>query len=375
MATREERKELLDHARKIAAAAAKGDLKQLKSLCKANKEAAEQPHGIFAACHAGQPEAVAFFLDRGMNVNLRRLGDCAYTPLTRAIHQGKHDPWTPGHQAVVELLIDRGADVNLAASPGDYSPIAVAANRGFREVVDLLRKHGAGLNIFDAAITADLGRVKSILKKKPAEAKSLLRGKFGITTPLKRCLQSHLGDNDPAALKRLVQIAELLIAHGCPVSETEINGEKIDSPLPGHPVLTKVVLKAGGDPTRALGVAVFHGDFETLRLMIDAGADVNRIVEPRHGNPLLHECVRWGRLEAAQILLAAKADPNIANARGWTAAHYAARRGVSVDVLKCLLDGGADFRVKDEAGRTPLDIATGRNRAKLVAWMKANAGN
>ena len=48
-----------------------------------------------------------------------------------------------------------------------------------------------------------------------------------------------------------------------------------------------------------------------MRVLIDAGVDVN--IEDDEGYRPMHLVAKWDHFEAAEILLAAKADVNIAN--------------------------------------------------------------
>ena len=50
-----------------------------------------------------------------------------------------------GHQAVVELLLNRGADPNLAV-PGDGNPLIMAAREGHTQIVQLLLDRGANID-------------------------------------------------------------------------------------------------------------------------------------------------------------------------------------------------------------------------------------
>ena len=67
----------------------------------------------------------------------------------------------------------------------------------------------------------------------------------------------------------------------------------------------------------------------------------------------LHEAAAWGRLEIAQLLLDAGADPNAYKEGGYRPLHYAAYNE-HPDVVKLLLEYGADASLKDDIGNTPL---------------------
>jgi ankyrin repeat protein len=158
----------------------------------------------------------------------------------------------------------------------------------------------------------------------------------------------------------------------------------------------KVLLDGGAivdakDPTfqqTALMVAVREGHAEVVRLLIDRGANVNaktrtgetpgwvlpnsvpgfghgigivrgglpdrgsRYTIPGALTPLLY-AARDGRLEAARILVAAKANVNDTDANGITPLLMAITNN-QMETARFLLDHGADINAMDWYGRTPL---------------------
>ena len=60
------------------------------------------------------------------------------------------------------------------------------------------------------------------------------------------------------------------------------------------------------------------------------------------------------------------------NARGWggrTAAHLAAERNTGPKTLALLVESGADLAVRDDDGRTPLEIAKLNGKTRLADWI------
>ena len=85
---------------------------------------------IQEAAEDGNIKVVKQHLAAGVDVNVNRFG---ITPLHHAAR------W--GHKKMVELLIEKGADVNAKEDDGD-TPLDLAISRNRTETADLLRKHG-----------------------------------------------------------------------------------------------------------------------------------------------------------------------------------------------------------------------------------------
>lgn len=96
---------------------------------------------IFEAVEAGRVSAVKKFLDDGVDVNIRN--DAGNTPLISASF--------PSHarKDVIDLLLDRGADINAKSSFG-LTALHEAASQGNKEVVSRLIERGADVNAKDS---------------------------------------------------------------------------------------------------------------------------------------------------------------------------------------------------------------------------------
>jgi uncharacterized protein len=83
------------------------------------------------------------------------------------------------------------------------------------------------------------------------------------------------------------------------------------------------------------------------------------------GNTLLHLAARAGAIDDMQILVAAKADPNIRGDIGNTPLHSAALHG-QVEAVRRLLGHGANPNIVNDFYETALDVAeTNSAAAKL----------
>ncbi len=93
--------------------------------------------GLIRAADRGHVEIIEELLKTDIDINhVNRLG---WTALLEAIILGDGGP---RHTAVVRLLVEAGADVNLADSDG-VTPLAHAERRGFEEIIAILETAGA----------------------------------------------------------------------------------------------------------------------------------------------------------------------------------------------------------------------------------------
>jgi ankyrin repeat protein len=85
---------------------------------------------FFAAILGANKEIVELLIAKGADVNVK--SGFGQTPLHWACNEGRH---------VAELLIAKGADVNAKDEEG-FTPMDHAAIGGNKKIADLLRKHG-----------------------------------------------------------------------------------------------------------------------------------------------------------------------------------------------------------------------------------------
>ena len=142
-------------------------------------------------------------------------------------------------------------------------------------------------------------------------------------------IRRHLTRNDPGFIRRkfisiLVVMSSLLIG-GC--------AEKKDP----------------------LFRATQDGEVNTVRALLDGGADINRRNETGL-TPLILAAMK-NHKELVQLLVDRGADANARNSKGETALTLAARDG-HPEIAQTLLRKGADVNVEDNAGMAPVVYAT-----------------
>ncbi len=234
-----------------------------------------------------------------------------------------------GDTRIIELLLQNGADPNHGAdSYGGWCALHLAAHWGHLEAAALLRERGATVDMHAACLLDDVSAVRTILAEDPEAA---VRPDLGGVTPLHVAMsvetagllldhnaQQNSVDsegNTPlgAALsrgERCRAVAQFLIARGAPVDPCQLaalgmtdelrllhHGDAAPEAYSGKIGVHAVV----GTPLHA---AVQHGREDTVRALLDWGADANARADS--GQTPLHLCETR---EIAELLVEAGADP------------------------------------------------------------------
>ncbi len=297
------------------------------------------------------------------------------------------------------LLIQAGADAKVANHYA-VTPLSVACTNGNTEIVELLLKAGADPNtalrggetaLMTAARTGKPGPVKALLAR-GAEVNA--KDRKGQTALMWAAADGH------------AEVVSTLLAAGADFRTPLPSGftPLLFAAREGRAEVVRVLLKAGADVheaiqskrkvskgptpgTSALHLAVENGHFELAILLVKAGADPN---DQRVGYGALH-MVSWVRkpnrgddeagdpppigsgkltsLEFVKQLVALGADVNLAQKRGAPGRGILSRVGATpliaaastsdVALVRTLLDLGADPKLTNAGGTTPLLAAAG----------------
>ena len=340
---------------------------------------------LMTAARTGNPDVVAALLDKGAEVNARewQLGE---TALMWAASEN--------HAAVVKLLVARGAEVEARSNKltfpkdrfglegvltilprGNWTALMYAARDGAPAATAALLDAGAQINAADLDGTTPL--VRAIWNSHYDTAKVLLD----------RGADPNLLDTaEMGALYAAVDMSSLGEIYGTPARKVKdaataldiiklviAKGGKVDARLksaalqrnhtPGEPLL--------GAGTTPLMRAARNGDAEAMKILLAAGADPT-LAQP-NGTTVLMLASGVGRglgvfakdygteaglLEGVKLLLEKKVNVNASTTNGLTALHYAAQAGLDTIVAE-LAKAGANLEPKDKNGRTPVDVALG----------------
>ncbi|XP_044757341.1 ankyrin repeat and KH domain-containing protein 1 isoform X3 [Coccinella septempunctata] len=272
-----------------------------------------------------------------------------------------------GHEELVELLLNRGADIEHRDKKG-FTPLILAATAGHEKVVDILLNHNADIE------------AQSERTKDTPLSLACSGGRYEVVEMLlkRNANKEHrnVSDYTPLSLAAsggYVNIIKLLLNHGAEINSR--TGSKLGiSPLMlaamnGHTAAVKLLLDMGSDinaqietnRNTALTLACFQGRHEVVSLLLDRKANVEH--RAKTGLTPLMEAASGGYVEVGRVLLDKGADVNatpVPSSRD-TALTIAADKG-HVRFVELLLCRGALVEVKNKKGNSPL-------------WLAANGGH
>jgi uncharacterized protein len=359
---------------------------------------------LMTATKVGNVDAIRTLLDHGAIVDGREPA-FQQTALMMAVREN--------HPAVVKLLIERGAQVNVQTRtgatpnwvlpnsvpgfghgigivrgglpergsryliPGAMTPLLYAARDGRIESAKLLLTAGAEIEHTDAngitpllmAITNNHIEMARYLIDRGANVKAV--DWYG-RTPLWAAIETRNMDVDSSTFENGVDRGPVLQL----ITVILDKGADLNARTKETPPIRRQMLHVTGD----LSWVDFTGQTPFLRAALAADLEVMRLLLARGADPKIPAFagttalmaaagVNWvvdqttdegpaARLEAVKMCYDLGLGVNDANSMGITAVMGAANRG-SDDIIEFLVSKGAKLDAKDNEGRTPLNWAEG----------------
>jgi len=339
------------------------------------------------AAARSQPDMVAFLISRGADVDARGivrqwerkviteprpkdLNKGGFTPLLYAAREGCLE--------CARYLISAGADPDLS-DPERVSPLNMALLNLHFDVAATLIRGGADVDRWDLFGRSPLYMAADVstLPTKGNGAMAVIPSEDTLTALDVAALLLEAGANPNLQLKRRPPYRDVpqdrggdtILAQGATalLRAARAGDAPFVALLLEHGALVDLPSKEGVTPLMA-AAGVEFGDrvtrgrnrtedevLATMRLLLDAGADVNAhmVTEPRQAVPDgLSQAARYNRrLTGSQV-------PGPGAVPHQTALHGAAERGLTTFV-KLLAEHGADLLAEDAYGRTALDVARG----------------
>lgn len=284
---------------------------------------------LFYAADAGHAEIAEMLLDRGAEVNSIETTEGVRTGRTALSFAAQY-----GHESVVELLLVNGADVDLTTPEHLYdnmTPLHYAASRGHTAIVSLLAKNNADVNILGNDVYENEGMTPLAFAAKRGHESTFrtliqhgarMDGNTADEGSSSRTILSYASESgNPAMVQLLLDFSAVAVAS--PINRSDDDGRT------------------------PLSYAAAVGCRETLRLLLDCGADVNS-QDTKGITPLMFA------------------------ARGKFAQ---GRSGATAGIVECatlLIDRGAHIDAVDQDGRTTLLYAAREGNERLVKLLLAH---
>lgn len=336
------------------------------------------------AVETDNSEYVLSLLKAGAEINA--IDFYGKSPLQRAIEVFN----TP----IVSLLLSNGADMNHGTESAD-SMLHVAAKIGNYETANLLikedfqidRENGEGLTAFNVLERVGISVIINELLARCnfTESKEAVKELYEMPFKFNNefiCLSISKNratnkDWDKLFLRNLTNVAIKLLKKG---AQSDLKYEDkyklqimaIDNKLSEA---VRFLLKTGikeMDISRSLHRAVLTDDIETMKLLIDAGADFT-LANTRGWKPI-HVAASNGNLKSVKFLLDKGDDVNSKSSRNETALQIAVVADQS-DIVNLLIENGANIKTPDSDGWQTIHIATLRGRTHIIQILLAKGAN
>ncbi|KAF8324400.1 ankyrin repeat-containing domain protein [Amanita rubescens] len=319
---------------------------------------------LHVAVIGGHIEIVQMLLDKGADVN--EWGG----QYGNALHAASFC----GYAKIAKLLLDNGADIN--AMDGEHgNALQTASSYGHAEIVKFLLNDGADVNaqggVYGNALHAALEKgfieIVKLLLDNGADINAM-NGEYG------NALQA-------ASVKGNAEIVKLLLDNGADINA--MNGEYGNAlqaaSVKGNAEIVKLLLDNGADINamngeygNALQAASVKGNAEIVKLLLDNGANVN-VQGGVYGNAL-HAALENGYVEIVKLLLDNGADINSMNGEYDNALQAASVKG-NAEIVELLLDNGANVNVQGGVYGNALQAASVKGNAEIVKLLLDNGAN
>ncbi|KAJ0012606.1 hypothetical protein NQD34_016940 [Periophthalmus magnuspinnatus] len=226
---------------------------------------------FLAACSSGDTEEVLRLLDRGADINYANVDGLT------ALHQACIDD----NVDMVTFLVEHGANINQPDNEG-WIPLHAAASCGYMDIAEYLISQGANVGVVNSEGETPL----DIAEEEAMEEllQNEINRQVGVDIEAARKEEERVMLRDARQWLNSGQIQDVRHA------------------------------KSGGT---ALHVAAAKGYVEVLKLLIQAGYDVN--IKDYDGWSPLHAAAHWGKEEACRILVENLCDMDLINKMGQTA--------------------------------------------------------
>jgi uncharacterized protein len=360
----------------------------LRAGAQADAAYGEGETALMLAARAGSLESVKLLIEANADVNAAEKFR-GQTPLMLAAAEN--------HAAVVKALLSAGARVDTRSveytfqaltggaggiihdrAQGGVTALMLAARQGARAAAEALVAGGADVNAtepqygFTALQTAIFNGHYALARTLIDKGADVNDGSLYVATEMRNLAKYTNRPNPPDTEDGVshLDVIKLLLDKGAnpnaPYTKT----------IPPRQAQGNINVAPGAT---ALYRAVRSVDLPTVTLLVAAGADPSKAIgdgstplmaaaglgAPRGGDEEVTEAGdRSDPVDVIKVLIDKGADVNAVNNAGMTAMHYAVQRG-SDRIVEFLASRGARFDLKNKQGKTAADLARGRTAALI----------
>lgn len=303
---------------------------------------------LLKSCGEGNLQRVKELLDQGADINFKEFTPKLYkiAPIARAS--------CAGHNDVVELLLERGANIDETDNAGD-TPLMIAAKYGRLSTALLLMNRGANIHHknhkgWTPIVTASYWGYKELVEALIARGANMnARDNEGKTPLMVVCARIYNYSQD---------VGSYLLENGADFHVKDNKGD------------TAIILASKNEKQQLIKALTEKG--ANLQERNLAGESAMSFFGCNPINKTLYDSAEQGNTKEMNEAIEQGAGVNTRSISGWTHLIIASSKG-HIEAVKLLIEKGADVNLESEKGDTALTVAATEGYDNIIQVL-TNAG-